>query len=174
MNELFELIFSNFLIVAAIIGGLISWFSGMNKEDSEKQGGAPKQPKPTRTPSGPMQQKPVRGSMDKAQDLQRQSREVAQDTKGRIEDYYEQKQKRLDEMSDYQGERTQESFTFDEKDLNKNKMEVFVQEEPNTKKTSLKYSTKFNRNRLAEGIVMSEILGQPRAYKPHSSHPRKR
>ncbi|WP_101844327.1 hypothetical protein [Halobacillus sp. Marseille-P3879] len=171
MNDLIELIFSNFLIVAAIIGGIISWFSGMSKEESDKQDRAPKQPKPTKTPSGPMQHRPY---AEKAEEVKSRTKEAAQETKGRVEEYYEQKKQRLEEMADYQDRRAQESLTFDQKDLNKDKMEVFVQDDSVERKSSLKYSTKFNRNRLAEGIVMSEILGQPRAYKPHSSHPRKR
>ncbi|MFC7060675.1 hypothetical protein [Halobacillus seohaensis] len=169
MNDLLELIFSNFLIVAAIIGGLISWFSSMNKKETEKQN-RPNQPKPTATPSGQRNQRPQVPEKELAR-----GGEVASKTNNRVDDYYEQKQKRLDDLQDYQANRDQKSLTFDENtDSDPNELEVFVQEGSNKKNSSIVYSNKWSRSRLADGIIMSEILGQPRAYKPHSSHPRKR
>ena len=37
MGDLFELLFSNFLIVAAVIGGIISFFSRMGNDQEDER-----------------------------------------------------------------------------------------------------------------------------------------
>ncbi|MCP3030356.1 hypothetical protein LF817_03280 [Halobacillus sp. A1] len=167
MTDLIEMITSNILIVAAIIGGLISWFSGMSKEDENQKKRAPKQPRPTMTPSGPAERSAQKETRTQVEDAVKES-------KGRVESYYEEKQKRLEEAADYQNDRNRQSLSFDQRTLDGDNLEVYIEKGKETKKPNLKYSSRWSRNKLAEGIIMAEILGQPRAYKPHSSHPRKR
>ncbi|CDQ18041.1 hypothetical protein SAMN05192559_102218 [Halobacillus karajensis] len=165
MGDLIELIFSNFLILAAIIGGIISWFSGMTKESENKQRPDRKtSPVPPSYPSGPNP------------DLE----EKAKAGDERLTDYYKTKQKKLAEvkegrkqsvdqprLSDSEGETyTQPSFLQKEQRISRSQLN---QEGPLIENTR-----KWDKKRLAEGILMAEVLGPPRAHKPHSSHPRKR
>ncbi|MGI8316101.1 hypothetical protein [Halobacillus mangrovi] len=176
MGDLLDLIFSNFLIVAAIIGGLISWFSGMTKDEDRKQ-------RPMGSPrSGPLSE-PSSEPQRPAQGTTSQTTTERMDTKSskdRLKDYYEEKQRRLDEVSDHRQkqEDAQHNFTYEtpKKDVH-SLMQRTTNSEKQNKQISMDgwgESRKWDKKRLAEGIVMAEILGRPRAHKPHSSHPRKR
>ncbi|ASF39948.1 hypothetical protein CEH05_12705 [Halobacillus halophilus] len=170
MGELFELLFSNFLIVAAVIGGIISFFSrmGNDQEDERKQN----QPGPSRYPSAPSEEAEERGPL---------RTEAGQKS---LQEYYEEQQEKIKGYSkDKVSKDPQRTFTYEtpNKDIHttgkiqEGQMERYVPEEdpvPNLPK--LKKLNKWDKKRLAEGVLAAEILGQPRAYKPHQSHPRKR
>ncbi|MCA1021426.1 hypothetical protein GLW04_07960 [Halobacillus litoralis] len=178
MADLIELIFSNFVIVAAIIGGIISWFSGMSKEKDQKSGAPKKQTAPRPYPN-------------KSQgEPQQQEQEGQEDRGGRLREYYEEKQKRLEEIaeksrSDASGYNRDRTIT-DSPVYNAEKSSPMEENPPAGRKASTKapplttdgplveQARKWDKKKLAEGIVMAEILGPPRAHKPHRSHPRKR
>ncbi|WP_082233795.1 hypothetical protein [Halobacillus massiliensis] len=167
MNDLLELIFSNFLIVAAIIGGLISFFSNAGKkEEQRKQEGRPQnrpqsntRPSSRQTSERPTSKQPAAGS-----EMYQENRD---DIKRSIQDHYEQRKQEVEERK--------EAYDYiRSKDRMGKPLEVLKQEEAPKEKLKVNYTENWDRSRLADGIIMSEILGQPRARKPHSSHPRKR
>lgn len=152
MEQLFDLLFSNFIVVAAIIGGLISFWNSMSNKDKEKE--------PAKVPARPKQATQQIPSSEKS-------------NKRQIETYYEVKDR-------YQSEGGA-SYETTSQELHRAPMERFTPEDgqplpvnPPVSIKGISNSKKWNKKRLAEGIWMSEILGRPRAYKPHHSHPRKR
>ncbi|ARI77021.1 hypothetical protein [Halobacillus mangrovi] len=172
MGELLDLIFSNFLIVAAIIGGIISWFSGMTK-DEEKRKRPMGSPRPDPSPE------PQRSSPTSMSPSNNESREM-KSGKDRLKEYYEEKQRRLDEVSDHRKNQAdaQHTFTYE---TPKKDVHTLMSRDINSEKQNKEFyaegwsqSQKWDKKRLAEGIIMAEILGPPRAHKPHRSHPRKR
>ncbi|REJ10623.1 hypothetical protein [Halobacillus trueperi] len=163
MGDLIELIFSNFLILAAIIGGIISWFSGMTKENENKQKPEKKtSPVPPAYPSGP------------SPDLQEKETKTTLG-EDRLRDYYETKQKKLAEAETARNEDPQggegEIYTFPDQ---VRKKQTTPSAQLNQNGPIIEKTRKWDKKRLAEGILMAEVLGPPRARKPHSSHPRKR
>ncbi|WP_173916102.1 hypothetical protein [Halobacillus sp. Marseille-Q1614] len=162
MNDLLELIFSNFLIVAAVIGGLISWFSNSAKEEERKQ-------------NRPQRSRPA-GSKPVGRPTMKQASAEMEETKDRVQEYYEQR-KKLDSDSHAETNVEKNNYgtsRYSDRMNQGNTLEVLVQEDSKKDKVQINYSKKWDRSKLANGIIMAEILGQPRAYKPHSSHPRKR
>ena len=169
MGDLIELIFSNFLILAAIIGGVISWFSSMSKENEPKQRpgkeGNPV-PAPPSYPSGPAQDSEPEPQSKTGED--------------RLKEYYTEKQKRLKEISrsgglgEPIGEHSQQMEDNSQTGPNKQKNSNSTAKQLSEKGPLIESARKWDKKRLAEGILMSEVLGPPRAHKPHQSHPRKR
>ncbi|QAS54148.1 hypothetical protein [Halobacillus litoralis] len=169
MGELFELVFSNFLILAAIIGGIISWFSGMSKEkDTKKESEKKRVPRPSTYPSGPGSDAPPERTMKSGED--------------RLKEYYEEKKKRSEELSGGNQETDPiNAYSYDNPEDDAHTVRVH---KDNGRKDAasrliengplIESAKKWDKKRLAEGILMAEVLGQPRAHKPHSSHPRKR
>ncbi|MGR9049323.1 hypothetical protein ACQ4XT_11900 [Halobacillus faecis] len=163
MGDLIELIFSNFLILAAIIGGIISWFSGMTKENGKKQNPERKtSPIPPAYPSGPSPDFRETEAMEKSGEE-------------RLKDYYETKQKKLAEANTARNEETQEEEEgiYSHRSESRKRTQT-VSEQLNQNGPLIEKTRKWDKKRLAEGILMAEVLGPPRARKPHSSHPRKR
>jgi hypothetical protein len=172
MGDLLDLIFSNFLIVAAIIGGVVSWFSRMTKDEEQKKRpmGSPRT-EPTPAPDGPSSTTMTQTSNGKHE---------MKSSKDRLKEYYEEKQRRLDEISDHRAEQSdaRQTFTYEtpNKDTHCAMRRTMGSEEQHhkLKMDGWRDPKKWNKKRVSEGIIMAEILGPPRAHKPHSSHPRKR
>ncbi|MBA2173553.1 hypothetical protein H0266_01425 [Halobacillus locisalis] len=166
MEAFFDFIFGNIFLVAVIIGGIISWWRGVNNSDDEKE--------TTRMPSGPFP------SSTREPSLERETEGSPEKTgEDRLKEYYEVKKEQVEKNSEDKG--AEKTFTYEtpQRDIHTWKMERFVPNEENPDKPlgsikSLKNKNRWDRKRLAEGMVMSEILGPPRAHKPHSSHPKKR
>ena len=166
MEAFFDFIFGNIFLVAVIIGGIISWWQGLKKNDDEKE--------TTRMPSGPLQ------SPTREPSLEREPESYTKKTgEDRLKEYYESKKEKLEEISEDKG--AEKTFTYEtpNKDFHTTRMERFIPDEEKPDKPlgsikSIKNKNRWDRKRLAEGMVMSEILGPPRAHKPHSSHPKKR
>ncbi|WP_062513820.1 hypothetical protein [Halobacillus sp. KGW1] len=158
MGDLLDLIFSNFLVVAAIIGGIISFFSGAGKK--EQQADKPARPMPSSSPA------PEKVPEQKVE---------ADKTSGedRLKRYYEEKQQRLNEV-----QQSRERMRGSERRSSGPgpQVEVTSAQSAGTgrKEVSVANPKSWNKKKLAEGILMAEVLGPPRAHKPHSSHPRKR
>ncbi|WLR46227.1 hypothetical protein LC065_11505 [Halobacillus litoralis] len=162
MGDLIELIFSNFLILAAIIGGIISWFSGMTKENENKHKPEKKtSPIPPAYPSGPSRDLQETETKDKSGEE-------------RLRDYYETKQKKLAEAETAHAEDRQREDEEMHPHMAPSRKKQKVSSELNLNGPLIEKTRKWDRKRLAEGILMAEVLGPPRARKPHSSHPRKR
>ncbi|WP_079530315.1 hypothetical protein [Halobacillus hunanensis] len=165
MENILELIFSNFLVVAAVVGGIISFFTGLNK-NKEGQGSPVSSPT---TPSEPSASpKPAAKTLEGTGGHLPNSQE-------RTRDYYDEKQKRQEELLEYQKNRGQGSISSTQTESGSiyepNGIQVEYGKE---RKNAIRYSRQWNKQKLADGIIMSEILGAPRAYKPHRSNPRKR
>ncbi|UOQ93778.1 hypothetical protein MUO14_01935 [Halobacillus shinanisalinarum] len=166
MGDILELLFSNIVIVAAVIGGIISFVSRLNKKEEEK----PKHPKRSSFPSGPTNSQQPTMTQEPEE-----MKETASTSDGRMKEYYEEKQKRLDEMREYQKERGQQATPFSQTNEEFDHHVDDQQDDDSMKRKSVfSNSIQWDKKRLAEGIIMSEVLGPPRAHRPHRSHPRKR
>ncbi|WP_226583137.1 hypothetical protein [Halobacillus litoralis] len=170
MGDLLELIFSNFLILAAVIGGIVSWFSGMTKEKETKQKREKNNaPSPSSYPSGPR-------SIEKPEEPRMKTGEE------RLNEYYEEKKKRMDELSGGAQEADPiQAYSYDKIDeapqSHGNRNKKYAKDTPRQLSIDgplIESAKKWDKKRLAEGILMREVLGPPRAHKPHSTHPRKR
>ncbi|RWZ60036.1 hypothetical protein EQV77_01690 [Halobacillus fulvus] len=177
MQELLDLIFSNFIIIAAIIGGILSWIGGQSRKEDEAN-------KPRRS-TGPFMPEQQRERPTESSSFPEQTQKTGEE---RLKDYYESKQEKLKEVKEdlSRGSKPLEPISdFSYETPNQDIHTVMQEKEARPGKESRKISDydkvsnlsrpeKWDRKRLAEGIVMSEILGRPRAYKPHTSNPRKR
>ncbi|UOR12272.1 hypothetical protein [Halobacillus amylolyticus] len=164
MGDILELLFSNIVILAAVIGGIISFVSGLNKKEKEKS----KQPKQPSSPLSTSSQQPSTNQEPE------QMKESASTSDGRMKEYYEEKQKRLDEIREYQKKRGQRSTPSSQTNEELDQHADDEQAGSVNKKSAFSHSNQWDKKRLADGIIMSEVLGPPRAHRPHRSHPRKR
>ncbi|MCA0970038.1 hypothetical protein LCM20_05510 [Halobacillus litoralis] len=164
MESLIELIFNNIFIIAIAIGGIISWLGRVTGNEDEKE--------TTRMPSGPVHDE----SLEPMTPVEA-SPPPEKKGEDRLKEYYEKKQETLEKAKSYEiGGGS--SYETPNRDIHT--MERIVPKKP--KKTNKhavpsahSFKTKdWDQKKLAEGIVMAEILGPPRAHKPHSSHPKKR
>ncbi|TGB04263.1 hypothetical protein [Halobacillus salinus] len=167
MEGLIEFIFGNIFIIAIVVGGIISWFSRVMGGDDERE--------TTRMPSGPMQQ-PADTPPQKVESQPPRS----SSGEDRLRDYYEKKKDTLAKAKNEQEIGGGSSYETPNQDIYTNPFEQEEQLQAERKKTqpvspvSQLNIKDWDRKRLAEGVVMAEILGPPRAHKPHSSNPRKR
>ncbi|MFD2926010.1 hypothetical protein [Halobacillus naozhouensis] len=166
MGDILEILFSNFLVVAAVIGGIFSFFSGLNKKKQEKG---------SRKPSSSVPTGPAASPEPAIKEVSEQRDENIPDSQTRTRNYYDEKQKRQEELQEYQKNRGQDLTSSTQTGIGAPYGPDGIQVDYGTqKKNAIRYSRHWNQQRLADGIIMSEILGPPRAYKPHRSNPRKR
>lgn len=161
MEDIIDLIAGNWFLIALIIGGIIKVLSGASEDHEEKrQKPVPRPrtqaPRPTPTPSGggnrPNTVKPV--------PVQSVSIE-------------EQQQKQLDQLAGKLLTDQKQTLT-DMRDEDHHAQSIdheIPKMKPNTNYEHVKYKKQIKgqltRNGLIEGIIMSEVLGPPRARKPH-------
>ncbi|MFD1018800.1 hypothetical protein [Thalassobacillus hwangdonensis] len=180
MEALLDLIFSNMLIVIAIVGGLISWFRGMQGDEKEKRQPQKRpmqqksEPSPSPTPSGPARRpEPVRSE-----------RQPKEDKSGKkMEDYYREKvEEATQTLSTGVNKHTKGAIGDDSitgytigyetpnQDIHNAIPDYRHKSKARSKKKpapSLSVTRNLNRKKLSESIMMAEILGPPRAHKPH-------
>lgn len=148
------------LIILAIIGGL----SGFLKDKSDDNSGNPKRSyntlKPSSTPSGGSTSHSPATSYD-------YDKQTMADTAA-IEVQQEEQRNSLAERM----ETTHKARTGGEHDAI---IDDQVKKEPDKdlsmeqKRLRKRFSANLNQKSLVNGIIMSEVLGQPRAYKPYQS-----
>ncbi|MFG6114289.1 hypothetical protein ACGTN9_03795 [Halobacillus sp. MO56] len=168
MGNFIDFILNNIFLVAVFIGGIISWLNRMNGEqEEERPARQPSSPAP-RTPSGP-----VRPKTERAEQAERTPGKAAGESK--MERYYQEKQKHIKDISARDiGDKGSGSFTYETP--NRNIHDALPGQMERTKPTqysknetapSLSIKSNLNRKKIAESVMMAEILGPPRAHKPH-------
>ncbi|WP_181350619.1 hypothetical protein [Thalassobacillus sp. CUG 92003] len=158
MSDILELLFGNFLIVAAIIGGILSWMKGM--------GGKQAQDDETKRKSGE-QTRPV-----SPQPPAHEYKEEGAREDDRVKQYYDHKQERLNDLSKEAGSTREASYQGKHDALPENQdLQVYVSEENTDDLPNISINKGyFSKKKLAEGMIMAEILGPPRAYRRHRTY----
>lgn len=143
-----------FLIIA-ILYGVINFFSGKEEHErnpkpvlTPRQPSAPK-PKPTPTPSGRTYIPPT---------------EVTEYPEVRIEEYMTSEEEPPTEVSIDPNSELAKSDIMNQSGLVPVRRKTITQEENMAPHISIK--SQINKKRIVEGIIMSEVLGAPRAHKP--------
>ncbi|WP_028783255.1 hypothetical protein [Thalassobacillus devorans] len=175
MGNFIDFLLNNIFLVAVFIGGIISWLNRMNGEqEDERPARRPSSPAPP-TPSGP-----VRHKTEQVEQAERKPDKFAGESK--MERYYQEKQKHIKDISarnigDKQGTG---SFTYETPnrklhDALPGQMERTKPTQYNQSETapSLSIKSNLNRKKIAESVIMAEILGPPRAHKPHRTFSRR-
>ncbi|MBB6454316.1 hypothetical protein HNQ94_002791 [Salirhabdus euzebyi] len=133
-------------IIIALIIGAISAFSGQKDKDQKQQKPRPvNRPKPTPTPSG--RTYPEEASHEKT------SREVYQEQARTTHQYSDE----IQSLEIGSGEITDKGRKTPRKKV--------VQQKKASASISMK--KQLTKKRIAESIIMSEVLGRPRAHKPY-------
>lgn len=180
MEELFELIFSNPLFIILIVGGLISLLKGgadnKNKQQTEQQ--RPRQPQTvTRSPN--QQQAKAKQQSSQAKPQSQPKERVVRSTSIEL-----QRQKQLDQLTNRFGVDTEDDEHSASKAEEHSKLKVRqrkLAEQRRKAETAALHGTetqrrlkrrfqkKLTRDGLIDSVIMSEVLGSPRARKPYES-----
>ncbi|MFQ3542730.1 hypothetical protein Q7A53_01470 [Halobacillus rhizosphaerae] len=165
MQNLFDMIFSNVFVLLAIIAGVFSWFKRMRSKEDKPIPSGPAVPKQDKDPERELEPHTV----------------FSEQSRDRVGEYYDKKKKQLQDADQKENGKQSTIFTYEtpNKDLHRQEvkgreLEVYVAGNDHSSTSPIKVNKKWNKNRIAEGIIMAEILGPPRAYKPHRSQIRKR
>lgn len=167
MENLIDFIFGNIFWLAIVVGGIISWFGRVMGGEDERE--------TTRMPSGPLKPQAEKNPTQSESDSSPQSA-----GEGRLREYYEKKRETLSHIKNKDEIGGGSSYETPKQDILNGVEETaptkqYKRSHPKPYKPVAPLDTKnWDRKRLADGIVMAEILGPPRAHKPHRSHPRKR
>ncbi|SEA96541.1 hypothetical protein SAMN05421743_111108 [Thalassobacillus cyri] len=174
MGNFIDFILNNIFLVAVFIGGIISWLNRMNGEQEEER--PKRQPSPpNRTPSGPVRPKTEQVERDE----QRPGKAAVE---SKMERYYQEKQKHIKDISDRNIGDKQGTGSFTYETPNQNIHDALPDQMERTKPRqygknetapSLSIKSNLNRKKIAESVMMAEILGPPRAHKPHRTFSRR-
>lgn len=161
MEGLFEAIFSNGFIILAAIAGIIGFFKDSFSKDTDKENERRTKPNKPVPPFG--------GGATKvgSQPTKRTEREGGSISAASAS---EQKQRQMDQLAEQMGADLQEPI----EDLVQQVQSVQSQRqvtEGHLQKQKMKrqVANNFTREGLINGIIMSEVLGKPRAKKPYRS-----
>ncbi|WP_233881087.1 hypothetical protein [Virgibacillus halodenitrificans] len=160
ISDFFEAIASNFFIIALIIGGIISFM-----KDNTSKG---KKQEPFNRPESSPQKQPY--SQPTVQNEQLETQSQAEEIGNTLA---EQQRKRMEELA----EREQVYSARSKDEINRHDAILGnTSEQPSEvalshkqRKFKKQVTANFEKKGLANGIIMSEILGPPRAVKPYKS-----
>ncbi|WP_099158546.1 hypothetical protein [Virgibacillus ndiopensis] len=158
MEGIFDAIFGNFLVVLAIIGGIVGFLKDKSNKNSDGEHNKPYQvPKPTTTPSG--------GS---GQSQRHSSSTQASINTQTLKEQQEKQMQQLAERMNANRKSSQEDLNHDAIIGNTINKQVRYDTQ---QKTKMKKQVKRNLTGkgLVDGIIMAEVLGPPRAVKPYKS-----
>ena len=163
ISNLMEAIFGNIFIIIAIVAGIIGFFNNGSENKGEQQ--SPNQPRPTSTPSG-------RTNMPS----QRTSTTSTNSQQSRVDtsSVEEKHQSQLDQLADRYATTTRSAKSIpDNLQRNSSLREGKEKKEELLSTKQKKFKKRFDRNLtkqgVANGVIMAEILGPPRAKKPYRS-----
>lgn len=158
--------FNIILIILAIIGGISSLFKDKKTEQPKKK--THQQPRPTTpVPDSSQKQKNDQSSYEpskEAIEMQEQRDSQMQQLAERMNIGKQEKEKEHEANLDKQASIEENNASID-KELNKRKKQ---KEFPQTDMQK-RVRNNLNRKGLVDGIIMSEVLGPPRARKPYQS-----
>ncbi|WP_138415720.1 hypothetical protein [Aquibacillus sediminis] len=165
MDELIGAILPILAVVAWLFG------SFKNDEENKKPTKKPNQPRPrpTPTPSGSGQRQTTTSEPKvEPKSTVQQSQQQPVDT--RTKSYYEKKQEQIEKLKEQvaqTSEITKEDSIHDA--IKEESTPKAYKKYKSNRNSNLSVATKINKKGLAESVVMSEILGPPKAVKPHQS-----
>jgi len=181
METIIDFIFSNFIIVLIIIGGLAKLFGGDNQEQQKKQTNRTPRPVETRKqaplPQGKME-KPNRQGRAKSETSSSPMGETG--SIGEVISVEDQQQKQLEQLAGKMQNETVQSFDDLPNQIDY-EHQSFSSMHSKTASPSLQDNNKYkkevkkqikkrlSRKGLTESIIMAEVLGPPRARKPYKS-----
>lgn len=145
MEAIFDTVFGNILVLLAIVGGIVGFIKDRSKKETESSKHYPT-PKPTRTPSG---------GYDVASE--KRSYEIS--------------------IENQQGNQMKEQQTHTHRKIKNGKHDAIVKgavglpSNSSTKKNKMKrrVGKNLSKDGLVNAVIMSEVLGPPRATKPYRS-----
>lgn len=165
MDELIDLIFSNPLFLILIIGGIISLFRGSSDQKNE-QNQRTNRPKPVPNQHTRTQPHRQRSETRRVEPKQEAVHSIS------IED---QREKQLEQLTSRLGSQAADS----EHSGLKNRPKIADQKRTaeiqslHNQKVKAEFKRKFKKNLsrsgLIDSVIMSEVLGAPRARKPYRS-----
>lgn len=184
METIIDFIFSNFIIVLIIIGGLAKLFGGDNQEQEKKQTNRTPRPVETRK-QAPLPQ----GRAEKPNKRQRAKSETSSSPMGdtgsigkaiSVED---QQQKQLEQLAgkiqtetiqnfeELPNQMNNEHFRSISSAITNSKTASPAEQYHNKHKKEVKRQMKkrLSKEGLMESVIMAEVLGPPRARKPYKS-----
>lgn len=161
MGNILELLFGNFLIIIAIVGGIISWINRSRSSDKGKDS-REFQPNPTPVSSGDVE-KGQEGNGTK------KDNQFPSSLEGGANSYYDQKEAMVKEANS----KLEESASLQTNEISndgttQNNIKVHKKREKNNK-AGLSVNDYLTRKGIAESVIMAEVLGSPRAKKPYRS-----
>ncbi|KGX93640.1 hypothetical protein N781_11185 [Pontibacillus halophilus JSM 076056 = DSM 19796] len=142
MEQLFEFLFGNAIVLIGILGAIASWVSSRKKDEEEK-------PKPVETG-------PYAREVEEPYEVDEEPYEDAPTTFPKEPSYnYEKSSYDRTRISGEHDAISDQPLQVAYKKQTKNQLNVQI--------------NKLNKKRLAEAVVMAEVIGQPRSKRPHSS-----
>lgn len=167
ISNLMEAIFGNIFILIAIVAGIIGFFKNGSDNKGDQQ--SPNQPRPTSTPSGRTNMPSQRTSTST------NTQHSTVDTSS-VE---ERHQRQLDQLADrYATTKRSANSIPDNLQRSSSLREGKEKKEEQLSTKQKKFKKRFDRNLtkqgVANGVIMAEILGPPRAKKPYRSVTSKR
>jgi len=166
LDKLLDLIFGNIVFVIAIVGGLIAFFKDLNKK-SEKAEPQKQQPKTQQTRTqrqgrsltNPESARLERTDREKRQPVRPSSKQMANAKKSEVHRPVPKK----DVLAEHAKQLQSEQHTA----MQKQHVAGQTMKRPTQQHRSMK--RRLSHGNLTESVVMAEILGSPRALKPHQS-----
>ena len=156
-----EWIFDNLFIIVIIVSGLIGFFKNNDKEEEKKETAKPVPPKSSRIPNVP----PVRREQPRAE--RKVYREGPRKPAVSTASVEEQQKAQMERLASKYGTVTDslENMTgqFSGRSLLNEQSEITPVKKANLKKQVI---SNLGAKGLVNGIIMSEVLGAPRAKKP--------
>ncbi|QSS99000.1 hypothetical protein IMZ31_13020 [Pontibacillus sp. ALD_SL1] len=177
MGDIFDLIFSNIGILLPIIFGVFAFLTNLGKDDEKEQKKKPVQNPPRQretTPSSPepsVDREKVKDLKTYAEEQRERYRSLQREQKDEGPDAKPQEQKAFKgeiggEHDAIPDQPTQPSYQRDEKVPYRKERKP----QPSVKVSGLQNVSK---KKLAESVVMAEVLGKPRSMNPYRSHLKK-
>lgn len=173
MEAIIDFIFSNFIIVLIIIGGITKLLGGDGKEQQTNRQGRPIEKRQQTTPS------PRNTNRSRSQ---QPTRSKTSSPLGETISIGEEQQKQLEQLAGQMRTEAVQSFddlskevASDDKIMSsavtRNKTDNIAKKDRNKNKKEVKrqMKKKLSRQGVTESIIMAEVLGPPRARKPYKS-----
>lgn len=163
MESFIEFIFSNLFLVIVILSGIFSMFN-KNKEEKKRNSN---RPKPAQTPSRKMKEKqpPIRTQERRTRSYETKPEPVQMKS---VEDQQQEQMERLRERFTTSVNETVENMNSSDIAKSKARLNSLAKKETSFQKNP-QVELNLNQKSVLQGIMMSEVIGTPRARKPYRS-----
>jgi len=168
MDQVIEFIMNNLFLIVVIVSAIFGFFSNQQKEEEKNQ-----RKQPHRSPARPTQRPvPANRTESKGQPLGRMNTEKAEIEEA-MDSIGEQQQRQMEELAQNLNTQAQEAVN-EVRNVPGELSDILKEAEIKSleqERTRLKKQVQgqLKGKRLMNGIIMSEVLGPPRAIKPYRS-----